>query len=199
MDGKSAPHITAPEKEKTEFTILAAKAMKDMPKTTDRSSLKPPLISSLFMMKMTPHSAIATILIHLPAGPVMVFTTCSKGLENSVMPPDAAAISGRQRQSASRPQNGNPYLLGLKERWDLFPETRFVCITVPMEAVMRLVAGASSPQEQAGFAAGTMKLYLSGLNESPCQQAVAVPATNFRKVVCGILHGNHPLDVEDTE
>jgi hypothetical protein len=46
-------HITAPEKENTEFTILAAKAIKLMPKTTDKSSLNPPLISSLFKANFT--------------------------------------------------------------------------------------------------------------------------------------------------
>jgi hypothetical protein len=48
MHRQGAVHITAPEKEKTELTMDAAKAMKEMPKTTDRSSLKPPLMSSLF-------------------------------------------------------------------------------------------------------------------------------------------------------
>ena len=93
--------MTAPEKEKTLLTMLAANAMKEMPKTTDKSSLKPPLMSSLFMIKMTPQRAIATMEIHLPAGPVMVFTTRSRGLENSVMPPDASASSGQaSRQRA---------------------------------------------------------------------------------------------------
>lgn len=96
--------MTAPEKENTLLTMLAAKAIKLMPKTTDNNNLKPPEISSLFMIKMTPHSAIATMEIHLPAGPVMVFTTRSRGLENSVMPPDAAAMSGKQRQSARKPK-----------------------------------------------------------------------------------------------
>ena len=97
--------MTAPEKEKTLLTMLAANAMKEMPKTTDKSSLKPPLMSSLFMIKMTPHRAIATMEIHLPAGPVMVFTTRSRGLENSVMPPDASASSGQtSRQRAKRPK-----------------------------------------------------------------------------------------------
>ena len=90
--------MTAPEKENTLFTMLAAKAIKLMPKTTDSSSLKPPEISSLFIINMTPQRAIATMEIHLPAGPVMVFTTRSKGLENSVMPPDASAMSGRMRR-----------------------------------------------------------------------------------------------------
>ena len=109
--------MTAPEKENTEFTMLVAKAMKEMPKTTDKSSLKPPLMSSLFMIKITPHSAIATMEIHLPAGPVMVLTTFSRGLENSVIPPEAAAISGvSRRQTAARPRNVRPDLkLGLKE------------------------------------------------------------------------------------
>jgi hypothetical protein len=43
--------MTAPEKEKTLFTMLAAKAIKEMPNTTDSSSLKPPEISSLFRAK----------------------------------------------------------------------------------------------------------------------------------------------------
>jgi hypothetical protein len=47
MDRQGAVHITAPEKEKTLFTMDAAKAMKLMPKTTDSNSLKPPEISSL--------------------------------------------------------------------------------------------------------------------------------------------------------
>jgi hypothetical protein len=51
MDRERTAHITAPEKEKTLFTMDAAKAMKLMPKTTDRSSLKPPEISSLFRAK----------------------------------------------------------------------------------------------------------------------------------------------------
>ena len=44
--------MTAPEKENTEFTMLVAKAMKEMPNTTDKSSLKPPEISSLFIMQV---------------------------------------------------------------------------------------------------------------------------------------------------
>ena len=52
MDRKSTAHqITAPLKLKTLFTMLAANAMKEMPKTTDKSSLKPPEMSSLFNMK----------------------------------------------------------------------------------------------------------------------------------------------------
>jgi hypothetical protein len=48
VNGKGAVHITAPENEKTELTMEAAKAMKEMPKTTDKSNLNPPLMSSLF-------------------------------------------------------------------------------------------------------------------------------------------------------
>jgi len=48
VDRQGTVHITAPEKENTELTMLAAKAMNEMPKTTDKRSLKPPLISSLF-------------------------------------------------------------------------------------------------------------------------------------------------------
>jgi hypothetical protein len=48
MDREGAVHSTAPEKENTLLTMDAAKAMNEMPKTTDSSSLKPPLISSLF-------------------------------------------------------------------------------------------------------------------------------------------------------
>jgi hypothetical protein len=33
------------------------------------------LLSSLFIINITPQSAIATMEIHFPAGPVMVFTT----------------------------------------------------------------------------------------------------------------------------
>jgi hypothetical protein len=51
VNGKGAVHTTAPEKEKTELTMEAAKAMKEMPKTTDKSSLNPPDISSLFRAK----------------------------------------------------------------------------------------------------------------------------------------------------
>ena len=52
MNGEWATHMTAPEKEKTLFTMDAAKAMKLMPKTTDKSSLKPPLMSSLFKVNL---------------------------------------------------------------------------------------------------------------------------------------------------
>jgi len=48
VDRQGAVHITAPEKENTELTMDAAKAMKLIPKTTDSRSLKPPLMSSLF-------------------------------------------------------------------------------------------------------------------------------------------------------
>jgi hypothetical protein len=74
MHRQGAVHIIAPEKEKTELTMDAAKAMKEMPKTTDKSSLNPPLMSSLFIINITPQRAIATMEIHFPAGPVMVFT-----------------------------------------------------------------------------------------------------------------------------
>lgn len=144
VNGEKAPHITAPEKEKTEFTMLAAKAMKEMPNTTDKSSLKPPDRSSLLVMKMTPQSAMATMEIHLPAEPVMVFTTRSRELENSVMPPDAAAISGKQRQSVSRPRTASGFR---KERESAVGRRRFAYITVSVvEAVMRRLAGARGPQ-----------------------------------------------------
>ena len=58
----------------------------------------------MFIMNMTPQRAIATIEIHLPAGPVMVFTTRSRGLENSVMPPEAAAVSGKLKQKTKKPK-----------------------------------------------------------------------------------------------
>lgn len=130
--------MTAPEKENTEFTMLVAKAMKEMPNTTDKSSLKPPEISSLFMMKITPQRAIATMEIHLPAGPVMVFTTFSKGLENSVMPPEAAAMSGvRRRQTAARPKNVRPGLRELR-----LGRRLFIRMMLSVEAVMRRGVGA---------------------------------------------------------
>lgn len=47
--------MTAPEKEKTLLTMLAANAMKEMPNTTDKSSLKPPEISSLFKVNLFLH------------------------------------------------------------------------------------------------------------------------------------------------
>jgi len=52
MDRKRPTHMTAPEKEKTLFTMDAAKAMKLMPKTTDSSSLNPPEMSSLFKVNL---------------------------------------------------------------------------------------------------------------------------------------------------
>ena len=52
MNGEESPHMTAPEKENTEFTMLAAKAMKEIPKTTDKSNLNPPLMSSLFKVNL---------------------------------------------------------------------------------------------------------------------------------------------------
>jgi hypothetical protein len=51
VDGERPAHMTAPEKEKTLFTMDAAKAMKLMQKTTDKSNLNPPLMSSLFRVK----------------------------------------------------------------------------------------------------------------------------------------------------
>ena len=52
MNGERTAHITAPEKENTLFTMLAAKAIKEIPKTTESSSLKPPLMSSLFKVNL---------------------------------------------------------------------------------------------------------------------------------------------------
>lgn len=116
MYGQRPHHSTAPEKENTELTMDDAKAIKEIPKTTPSSSLKPPEMSSLFMMNMIPQIAIAVIEIHLPAGPVMVFTTRSKGLENSVMPPEAAAISGkRQRHKAGRQKRSQRPLVLFEE------------------------------------------------------------------------------------
>jgi hypothetical protein len=169
MNGQDAVHITAPENEKTLLTIDAAKAMKEIPKTTDSNSLKPPLISSLFIIKTTPQSAIATMEIHLPAGPVMVFTTCSRGLENSVMPPDADAISGNiKKQRAERLRK-----ISLPLRC-----VGSMCMTISIEAVMRRLVGARGPQNMTGMATGTHKLDLSGFHVPSCQQSVAVAATN---------------------
>ena len=149
--------MTAPEKEKTLLTMEAAKAMKLMPKTTDKSSLKPPEISSLFMMKITPQRAIATMEIHFPAGPVMVFTTRSKGLENSVMPPEAAAMSGRRRrQTADRLQSVRTVLKELQLGRRL--ATR---MTISVEAVRRREVGACSPQNNSVFTTRAAKLYFS--------------------------------------
>ena len=52
MNGERTAHMIAPEKENTLLTMDAAKAMKLMPNTTDRSSLKPPLMSSLFKVNL---------------------------------------------------------------------------------------------------------------------------------------------------
>ena len=88
-----------------------------MPKTTDKSSLKPPEMSSLFMMKMMPQIAIAVMEIHLPAGPVMVPTTFSRGPENSVMPPLARARSGlTPRKTISAMKRILNILLSLRQR-----------------------------------------------------------------------------------
>lgn len=101
------------------------------------------LFSSLFIMNMTPHSAIATMEIHLPAGPVMVFTTRSRGLENSVMPPDAAAMSGKQRQKARKPKAARVF----RERRESQEGRKFFAVmTILVEAVMRRLAGARGPQ-----------------------------------------------------
>ena len=189
MDREGTAHqITAPLKLKTLFTMLAANAMKEMPKTTDKSSLKPPLMSSLFIMKMTPHSAIATMEIHLPAGPVMVFTTCSRGEENSVMPPDAAANSGKtRRQRAARAKKvRRDFLLSGVER------TITLMTVSMMEAVMRRLAGARGPQNDASFTTRAQKLYFSGFHASFGQQFVAVAATHVFRVFGCCGHGNCP-------
>ena len=82
--------------------------------------------------------------IHLPAGPVMVFTTLSRGLENSVIAPEAAAMSGKQRQKAMKPKAASAFR-GRREL--LVGNFWFAYITISiMEAVMRRVAGARGPQ-----------------------------------------------------
>ena len=48
-------------------------------------------------MKIIQQRAIATMKIHLPAGPVMVSTTFSSGPENSEIPSEAWAMSGNKR------------------------------------------------------------------------------------------------------
>ena len=99
-------------------------------------------ISFLFMMKITPQRAIATMEIHLPAGPVMVFTTFSKGLENSVMPPEARANSGKSRRHKAERLRRT-----LKDvRADLCRENACTRMTFSAEAVMRRLAGARGPQ-----------------------------------------------------
>ena len=99
---------------------------------------------------MTPQRAIATMEIHLPAGPVMVFTTRSRGLENSVMPPDAAAMSGKQRQRVRRPKTAR------RGREELRVGRRvFTRITISVEAVMQRGFGAYSPQDDSALAART--------------------------------------------
>ena len=129
-------------------------------------------------MKMTPQRAIATILIHLPAGPVMVFTTFSRGLENSVMPPDAAAMSGKQRQRARRPKTAR------QEREELRVGRRvFTRITISVEAVMQRGFGAYSPQDDSALAARTKKLDFSGFYVALCQKFVALPAAKIAGVV----------------
>lgn len=102
----------------------------------------------MFIMKMTPHRAIATMLIHLPAGPVMVFTTFSRGLENSVMPPEAAAISGRQRLRLKRARHMNAAFLPGHADGEALPLCGrcFALMTISVEAVMRRWVGAVSPQ-----------------------------------------------------
>ena len=102
----------------------------------------------LFIIKMTPHRAIATMLVHLPAGPVMVFTTFSRGLENSVMPPEAAAISGRQRLRLKRARHMSAAFLPGHADGEALPlgGRCFALMTVSVEAVMRRWVGAVSPQ-----------------------------------------------------
>lgn len=99
-----------------------------------------------------------------------------------MMPPDAAAMSGKQRQSASRPKNARPELRGFRRRKRelLAGRRRFAVMTVSVEAVMRRLAGARGPQMQAGFAARALKLDFSGFKFATRQQAVAVPAANLR-------------------
>ena len=119
---------TAPEKLKTEFTMLPANAMNEIPKTTDTNSLKPPEISSLFMMKMKPQIATATMLMYLPAGPVTVLTTFSRGLENSVIPPLARTISGKATTTAAKAiKNKEYFFLGI-----LFSLSKFVFLMFPV-------------------------------------------------------------------
>ena len=132
----------------------------------------------MFIMNMTPQRAIATIEIHLPAGPVMVFTTRSRGLENSVMPPDAAAMSGKHRQSARKPKTAKREKETLREGRRLI--TR---ITISVEAVMRRGVGAYSPQDDSAFAARTKKLDFSGFYAALCQKFVALPAAKIVGVV----------------
>lgn len=61
-------------------------------------------------------------------------------------------------------------------------------MTVSVEAVMRRLAGARGPQMQAGFAARALKLDFSGFKFATRQQAVAVPAANFRGRCDGRFH-----------
>ena len=127
---------------------------------------------------MTPQRAIATILIHLPAGPVMVFTTRSRGLENSVMPPDAAAMSGKQRQSARKPKTAR------REKEELREGRRLVTrMTISEEAVMRRGFGAYSPQDDSALAARAKKLDFSCFNAALCQKFVALPAAKVAGIV----------------
>jgi hypothetical protein len=169
MNRQGAVHITAPEKENTELTMDAAKAMKEIPNTTDSSSLKPPLMSSLFIMKMTPQRAIATMEIHFPAGPVTVFTTCSRGLENSVMPPEAKANPGKSGRQAKRPKKTK---LLLRRRLSGY-------MTISLEAVMRRNVGARGPQNMSGFTTGAGNGYFTRFHAPFSQKSTAVAATNF--------------------
>ena len=139
---------------------------------------------------MTPHKAIATMLIHLPAGPVMVFTTRSRGLENSVMPPDAAAMSGKQRQAARMPKAAR------REKETLRAGRRLVTrMTISVEAVISRLGqrevGAYSPQDDSALAARTKKLDFSSFNVALCQKFVALPAAKAAGAVR--LFGSHEL------
>ena len=132
----------------------------------------------MFIMKMTPHRAIATMEIHLPAGPVMVLTTFSRGLENSVMPPDAAAMSGKQRQRVRKPKTAR------RGREELRVGRRvFTRITISVEAVMQRGFGAYSPQDDSALAARTKKLDFSCFYVTFCQKFVALPAAKVAGVV----------------
>ena len=102
----------------------------------------------LFMIKMTPHSAMATMETQRPAGPVTVWTTFSRGLENSVMPPEAAAISGRQRLRLKRARHMSAAFLPGHADGEALPLCGrcFALMTISVEAVMRREVGAVSPQ-----------------------------------------------------
>ena len=74
---------------------------------------------------------------------VMVFTTRSRGLENSVIAPEAAAMSGKQRQKAMKPKAARAF----RERRELLVGRKFFAVmTILVEAVMRRLAGARGPQ-----------------------------------------------------